>query len=100
MLKSYRYATSNFGAAVAVKAMADCLKWENRGYSQWEAQEQAFLGVLYDFVNGANEDRVREFFDELPRSQRNRLEELWIQFVRAGGDKVDAERANEEKERS
>ena len=100
MLKSYRYATSNFGAAVAAKAISDCLMWEKRGYSPWEAQEQAFLGVLYDFVNGANEDRVKEFFDELPRSQRNRLEELWIEFVRAGGDAVDAGRANEEKERS
>ena len=99
MLKSYRYATSNFGAAVAAKAVIDTDKWIQRGYSDFEAQEQAFLGVIFDFVNEANEDRVREFFAEQPKSCRNRLEELWITFVRAGGDAADAKRLNEEKER-
>ena len=94
MLKSYRYATSNFGAAVAAKCVSETLKWEERGFSPWEASEEAFKGVIYDFVNDANEDRVKEFFAELPGSKRNRLEELWIEFVRAGGDAVDAERAN------
>lgn len=95
MLKSYRYATQNFGAAVAVKAIAECIKWEKRGYSEWEAQEQAFMTVVYDFVNEANEDRVQEFIAEQPPSQRNRFNELWLAFVRAGGDAQDAHRANE-----
>ena len=98
MLKSYRYATQNFGAAVAVKTLSECVKWEQRGYSDFEAQEQAVLGVIYDFVNEANEDRVRDFMAELPPSQRNRLEELWLSFVRAGGDAADADRSNHARE--
>ena len=98
MLKSYRYATENFGAAVAVKALNECVTWEERGYAEFEAQEQAVLSVIFDFVNAANEDRVHDFMAELPPSRRNRLEELWIQFVRAGGDAADADRANRARE--
>jgi len=98
MLKSYRYATTNFGASVAAKAVIDTKKWLDRGYPQFEAEEQAVLGILYDFVNEANEDRVRDFFAEQPVSHRNTLEEIWISFVRAGGDAVDAERANDARE--
>ena len=82
LLKSYRYARSNFGAAVAATCVQRIVEEEDKGYAPWEAAEQAYKSILDDFVNKANEDRVQEFFAELPPSKRSRYEELWINFVR------------------
>ena len=95
MLKSYRYATQNFGAAVAAKICRDTVMWEDRGFSPWEAQEEAFKGVAYDFINGANEDRVEEFFAEMEPSLRQRLQDRWLENIKLGGDAMDVVRDNE-----
>lgn len=92
MLKSYRYANENFGAAVAAKCCQDILDWELQGYTEWEAMEQAFAGVVLDFVNGANEERVEEFFQEMPPSKRDHMRTRWLDLVRMGGDKADIDR--------
>ena len=92
MLKSYQYANANFGAAVAAKVCQDILDWELEGYAEWEAMEQAFAGIVLDFVNGANEDRVEEFFQEMPPKNRDHLRTRWMDLVRMGGDKVDIDR--------
>ena len=93
MLKSYRYANANFGAAVTAKVCEDILDWEDDNWSDFEAKEQAFAGVVLDFVNGANEDRVDEFFQEMPPSRRDDLRRVFMDLVRLGGDKVDIDRA-------
>ena len=95
MLKSYRYANKNFGAAVASYAVSEVLKWQDRGFEPWEAWEEAFKGVVYDFVNEANEDRVHEFLEELRPSDKERAYELWMELVRAGGNARDVDRENE-----
>lgn len=95
LLKSLRYAQANFGAAVAAQACADTLLWEKRGFPGPEAQNEAFAGIVFGFINGANEDRVNEFFAEMPPSQREQLQALWLEYVRLGGDALDAERDND-----
>ena len=82
MLKSYRYANENFGAAVAATCIQRIVEHEEKGYAPWEAAEEAYKSVMDDFVNHANEDRVQEFFAELPPSKRSKYEALWISFVR------------------
>ena len=82
LLKSYRYANENFGAAVAATCIQRIVALEEQGYSAWEASEEAYKSVLDDFVNHANEDRVKEFFDELKPSLRNDYERCWLAFVR------------------
>lgn len=82
LLKSYRYANENFGAAVAATCIQRIVDLEKQGYSAWEASEEAYKSILDDFVNHANEDRVKEFFDELKPSLRNDYERCWIEFVR------------------
>jgi hypothetical protein len=82
LLKSYRYANQNFGAAVAATAIKRVAEQQEKGLAPWEAAEEAYKSVIDDFVNNANEDRVMEFFSELPPSKRSQYEELWISFVR------------------
>ena len=82
LLKSYRYANENFGAAVAATCIQRIAELQDQGHAPWEAAEEAYKSVLDDFVNHANEDRVREFFDELKPSKRDHYESLWIEFVR------------------
>lgn len=82
LLKSYRYANQNFGAAVAATCIQRIDDLEREGWAPWEAAEEAYKSILDDFVNHANEDRVKEFFDELPPSRRNDYERHWIEFVR------------------
>ena len=82
LIKSYRYATQNFGAAVTCTCIQRIDDLEQQGWAPWEAAEEAYKSILDDFVNHANEDRVREFLDELPPSRRNDYERHWIEFVR------------------
>ena len=82
LLKSYRYANQNFGAAIAATTIQRIVEQEEKGYAPWEAAEEAYKSVIDDFVNNANEDRVMEFFSELPPSKRSHYEALWINFVR------------------
>ena len=95
MLKSYRYATQNFGAAVAAKACSDILEWEDDGWEGDDAKTQAFVGIVLDFVNGANEDRVEEFFQEMAPSKRDALRSTFMDLIRLGGNKTDIDRDNE-----
>lgn len=92
LLKSYRYANENFGAAVAATTCIEILERERLGEADWEAQEAAYMGVILDFVNGANEERVDEFFQEQPPSDREALKQIWLAHVSLAGSKVDKDR--------
>ena len=82
LLKSYRYANQNFGAAVAATCIQRIVELEAKGLDAYSASEEAYKSVLDDFVNHANEDRVKEFFDELKPSLREDYERCWLAFVR------------------
>ena len=92
MLKSYRYATSNFGAAVAATATTRLLEEQQRGAEGHDADWNAYSSVVEDFITAANEDRVFAFFNEAPPSQRKELRRLWLQMVSTAGTNVEAER--------
>lgn len=68
-IKSYRYATDNFGAAIAVRAIERATELqENRGWAAPEAWARAWADIGMDFARGANPDRVRDFLAELKPS--------------------------------
>jgi len=89
MLKSYRYATSNFGAAVAATAATRLLEEEERGTEGHDADWNAYSSVVEDFITAANEDRVFAFFNEAPPSQRKKLRRLWLSMVSTAGTNVE-----------
>jgi hypothetical protein len=78
LLKSYRYASENFGAAVSVTAAKAFVEGLQRGETPQEASNGAYCQLMDDFVLGANEQRAREFIAELPRSIRDQVEEHWM----------------------
>jgi hypothetical protein len=92
LLKSYRYANQNFGAAVAATAVQRVVERQQEGWDARSASEEMYKSVLDDFVNHANEDRVKEFFDELKPSLREDYERVWMEFVRVAA-------SNEERDR-
>jgi len=77
LLKSYRYATKNFGSAVAAMAASGYVEDRRNGYGSFEAQSRMYSRVMDDFVLAANEDRVHEFFAEYPRGLRDEMEIVW-----------------------
>ena len=92
LLKSYRYANQNFGAAVAATAIQRVVELQQEGWDARSASEEMYKSVLDDFVNHANEDRVKEFFDELKPSLREDYERVWMEFIRVAA-------SNEERDR-
>ncbi len=77
MLKSYRYAQTNFGAAVGAVAVARYVEDRHAGYGGFEAQSRMYSSVIADFVNSANEDKAQEFFAEYPKSMRDEMQIVW-----------------------
>ena len=82
LLKSYRYANQNFGASVAATAIQRIIDLEQKGWDAHSASVETYKSILDDFVNHANEDRVKEFFDEMKPSLRDDYERVWMEFVR------------------
>jgi hypothetical protein len=92
MLKSYRYATSNFGASVAATACYRLVEQRKALGRTPDADWNAYSSVVEDFVKDANEDRVMEFFGEAPSAMRKELRTTWFEMTRCVGDNVDADR--------
>ena len=92
LLKSYRYATQNFGAAVAVTALQRWQEYERTGTSTYEAVRDAYASVIDDFVNEANESRAMEFISEMPPAEAKRLMPLWLEMVRTSASNQERER--------
>ena len=80
LLKSYRYATQNFGAAISVMTIQKRAEEIHTGCPERFSWEQAFIGVMSDFVSEANEERVRDFLSELPPSLALQGHEQWLQL--------------------
>lgn len=66
LLKSYRYATQNFGAAISAMAIVRRGEIMEQGCPDQISWPQAFLSILDECVVEANADRVKEFLMELP----------------------------------
>jgi len=77
MLKSYRYAQTNFGAAVGAVAVARYVEDRHAGFGGFEAQSRMYSSVIAAFVNDANEDKAQEFFAEYPKALRDEMQIVW-----------------------
>ena len=62
------------------------------GMSDMEASDYVYCCLMDDFVNNANEQRVNEFFDEMPPSWRTELEVLWLKAVQGAASNQERER--------
>jgi hypothetical protein len=92
MLKSYRYATSNFGASVAATACTRLVEERKQCKDPKDADWNAYSSVVEDFIKAANEDRVMEFFKEAPAAQRTELRTAWFEMTRTAGTNVESTR--------
>jgi hypothetical protein len=92
LLKSYRYATSNFGAAVATTTVLRVMEQRVELGSTHEADWNAYASVIDDFVIAANEDRVMEFIAEAPEAKRKELRRVWLQLVSTAGTNAENDR--------
>lgn len=92
LIKSYRYATQNFGAAISSMSIKRYLEQRHQGLSHEDASEYVYCRLMDDFVLEANEDRVKEFFAELPPSWQDELEVLWLRALQGAASNAERER--------
>ena len=95
LLKSYRYATSNFGAAMSIKAADRYAEAIENGAPPEVASNEAYCALMDDFVLGANESKAMEFLSELPPSRRDQVREYWLGFLQNAASNAERARDNE-----
>ncbi len=78
LLKSYRYAVDNFGAAMTVMWVQRQAQMEARGLEGIDAWQAATYEMLTDCIESANEDRVRDFLAEMPPSEALKAHQTWL----------------------
>ena len=93
LLKSYRYANSNFGSAISVMTAKRFVEAIRCGATQEEASNEAYCALMDDAFLGANETKVMEFISELTPSLRDQVREAWLGFMRTSAS--NAERARD-----
>lgn len=82
LLKSYRYANENFGAAISVRFAQMVTEYEDLGDTPEEAASNAYAKLLDDAVLAANEPRALEFMQEFPQATQERLKGIWFGILR------------------
>ena len=95
LLKSYRYANENFGAALSVMAIQRMVAAVRAGKDWQTASNEAYIQSMDDAVLAANEDRVKEFCAELPPSERDEVLKHWFGLLRTAASNADDERAGD-----
>lgn len=78
LLKSYRYAVDNFGAALTCMWVQRAAQAEQRGLEGLDAWQAATYEMFCDSMESANEDRVRDFFAEMPPSEALKAHQYWL----------------------
>ena len=92
MLKSFRYAVDNFGAAVSVHTAQRFEQLEKAGKTPSEASDEAYAELLDQFILAANEERAMEFINELPPSEREGVRARWFAILRNAGSNEEIRR--------
>ena len=95
LMKSYRYANENFGAALSVMAIQRMVASVRAGKDWQTASNEAYIQSMDDAVLAANEDRVKEFCAELPPSERDEVLKHWFGLLRTAASNADDERAGD-----
>ena len=99
LLRSYRYANDNFGAALSVMCAQRFIANKKAGMKPKQAALDAFTKGMDDATLAANEDRVREFCAELAPSERDDVLEAWFGMLRQAATNEDNCRDGEENPR-
>ena len=68
------------------------LEQRHQGLTHEDASEYVYCHLMDDFVLEANEDRVKEFFAELPPSWQDELEVLWLGALQGAASNHERER--------
>ena len=92
LIKSYRYATANFGSAVAVKHAHLARDFELDGMDPDVAYAVAASDVVQDFYRDSNPDRAKEFCAEF------RTDDALALLQRYAAAKTAAERSDDSRE--
>ena len=92
LLKSYRYASANFGSAVSVMVCKYIQEQIDAGQEPSVAVHNAYATVIDDFALAANEQRAMDFIGELPPSMRDQVRAGWLELVRNAASNVERER--------
>lgn len=92
LLRSYRYANSNFGAAISVMFAAYMQEEQEKGWTDEVASNAAYCRVLDDAVLAASEERAMDFINELPPSKQEVVREHWFGLLRSAASNEDRER--------
>ena len=92
LLKSYRYATENFGAAISVMAALRVAEEHRNNPDKHNADWNAYSSVIDDFVKSANEERAMEFMKEFPAAEQAALRNVWLKMVSAAGTNIENQR--------
>lgn len=92
LLKSYRYATENFGAAISVMAALRVAEEHRSNPDGHDADWNAYASIIDDFVKGANEERAMEFMKEFPAAEQMALRNVWLKMVSAAGTNIENQR--------
>lgn len=85
LLRSYRYANENFGAALSVMCCQRYIANRKAGMDEEDAAKDAYIKGMDDATLGANEERVRDFCAELPPSERDEVLQHWLHMVSVAG---------------
>ena len=92
LLKSYRYATQNFGSAVAMTSIQRYMELRHQGLDMEEARHIMYTRLMDDFVRDASDKRCQEFMDEMPPSWRFEVELLYEEAKRIAASNDEVER--------
>lgn len=92
LLKSYRYARSNFAAPISVMVCKWIYERIQGGQSLSGAAHDAYAQLVDEMALAANEQRAMDFIGELPPSARDEVRRGWLELVRNAASNVERER--------
>ena len=90
LMRSYRYATTNFGAAMSVMTAQRVLDNLAKGESADLATHNAYSQLVDDCCVAANEETVRKFCNQLPGKEADALLEQWFGMLRTAASNNEA----------
>jgi hypothetical protein len=92
LLKSYRYAKSNFGSAISLMVCKWIYDRIEAGQDPSGAAHDSYAQLVDEMALEANEQRVMDFIGELKPSERDEVRRGWLELVRNAASNVERER--------
>ena len=92
LLKSYRYAKTNFAAPISLMTAYRYYEHLQATGNEEEASQEAYGWLVDEFMLAANEERVMELCGELPPSAREEVRRIWFGMLRTAASNQEATR--------